>query len=331
MKSTGRLITAVIIIIFIHGTVIAADIRSDLTRNRIKSGDYTTLKVKISGTTADIRPVKVPAVKGLDIKLSGTSRNIEIINDRTWIGFILNFTIHAKKKGVYRIPPFIIEADGERLATGEYVLTVTEGQKEAELINEMAGEVELTAEEVYAGEPLLMRYFIKGAGDDIRIERLNEPVQSKGFVIKALKEEGNEQGEMDADNRMYIASYCLVAADSGKHKIGGGAISVLYEVPRGFLSRVLRREVRFPGKTVNIRPLPAAGRPAFFKGDVGEFSLEAGEPTGSFRAGEEVRIPVKVRGRGNLIMMSPVSVEKGEGIKLLVEDRDPKLSVDNRT
>lgn len=328
LKNTGKIITAVMLAFLFSLPVSAAEIKSELSRNRIAAGDSTTLKVMISGTTSDIRPVKMPAIDGLNIALSGTSRSIQIINSNTWMGFILNFTIQAEKKGVYRIPPLVLEADGEMLQTKEFVLTVDEGSAGSALPSgSIRGEVELTAGEIYAGEPVLMRYYVYTENPEIRIEGMKEQPESRGFVIKDLKEISPDEG----NGRTYIASYCLVAAESGKHEIGGGVLSVVAEAGDGFFSRIIRREIRFPKKKVNVKALPARGRPAVFNGDVGEFSVEAGEASGSFRAGEEFRIPVKVRGRGNFLMMSKLMVENQEGIKVLVEESEPVLSVDNRT
>ncbi len=330
LKTTGKILTAVIILISASAAAYSAEIKSELVNSRIETGDSTVLKVMISGSTSNIRPVKVPAVEGLSISLSGTSRSFQFINGKTWTGIILSFTITGEKKGVYRIPRFVIEADGEKLQTGEYTLIVTEGSSGAGTsTGNLRGEVEISAGDVYAGEPLLMRYYINTTDSGIRIEGMKEQPDSRGFVMKSLKEEKleNEQG----GGRTYIASYCLVATESGKHELGGGILSVIAEVSDGFFSRGIRREIRFPKKSVTVRALPIAGKPAEFNGDVGEFSIDSGEASGSYRAGDEITIPVKVKGRGNLIMMSRPAVEKQEGFRVLVEEKEPELSVDNRT
>jgi hypothetical protein len=183
LKNTGKAITAVMLIIGFCFPLSAAEIKSELSRNRIAAGDSTTLKVMISGSTSDIRPLKVPAISGLDISLSGTSRSFQFINGKSWTGIILSFTIQAEKKGVYRVPPFIIEADGEKLQTGEFVLTVDEGEQgSSESGGKLRGEIELTAAEIYAGEPVIMRYYLKTGGSDIRIEGMREQPVSKGFL-----------------------------------------------------------------------------------------------------------------------------------------------------
>lgn len=332
LKNTGKILTAVILIIAFYSPLSAADIKSELSRSRIAAGDSTTLKVMISGSTADIRPLKIPAIKGLDISLSGTSRSFQFINGKSWTGIILSFTLQAEKKGIYRVPPFIIEADGERLQTEEFILTVDEGESGSDVsYGILRGEVELTAAEIYAGEPVIMRYYLKTDSSDIRIEGMREQPESKGFVIKHIKEGETAAGENAGNGRIYLATYCLVAAESGRHEIGGGALSVVGETGGGFFSRVVRKEIRFPKKIINVKALPFKDRPNAFNGDVGEFSIEAGETQGGFVEGEEIRVPVKVRGRGNFLMMSKLTAENQDGIKLLVEEKEPVLSIDNRT
>lgn len=332
LKNTGKILTAVILILIASNAAYAAEIRTELSRNRIPAGDSTTLKVMISGSTSDIRPLRVPAINGLVISLSGTSRSFQFINGKSWTGIILSFTIQAEKKGVYRVPPFIIEADGEKLQTGEFVITVDEGESESTAsFGILRGEVELTASDIYAGEPVIMRYYLKTDSSNIRVEGMREQPESKGFLIKHIKEGESEAGEDKGNGRIYLASYCLVAAESGRHEIGGGALSVITETGGGFFSRVVRKDIRFPKKKVNVKALPLQDRPKDFKGDVGEFSIQSGEASGSFIEGEEIRIPVKVRGRGNLLMMSKLAVENQDGIRFLVEEKEPVLTIDNRT
>ncbi|HOP29066.1 MAG TPA: BatD family protein [Spirochaetota bacterium] len=332
LKNTGKILTVVILLTGFCSSVSAAEIRSELTRSRIPAGESTTMKVMISGSTSDIRPLKVPAINGLEISLSGSSRSFQFINGRSWTGIILSFKIQGYKKGVYRVPPFIIEADGEKLQTGEFVLTVDEGESGGAVPDgTVQGEVELTASEVYAGEPVIMRYYIRADTGDIRIEGMREQPEAKGFLIKHIKEGDTVTGEETGNGRIYIASYCLVAAESGSHDIGGGSIVVSGETGGGFFSQLVRKDIRFPKKKITVRSLPSKNRPKNFNGDVGEFSIQRGDAGGTFTEGEEIRVPVKVRGRGNLLMMSKLSVENQDGIKLLVEEKEPVLSIDKRT
>ena len=48
---------------------------------------------------------------------------------------------------------------------------------------------------------------------------------------------------------------------------------------------------------------------------------------GKFNVYEEIKIPVKVSGRGNLITLSKPEIENEEGIKTVVEEREQNLSV----
>jgi hypothetical protein len=218
LKNTGKILTAVILILIAYNAAYAAEIRTELSRNRIPAGDSTTLKVMISGSTSDIRPLRVPAINGLVISLSGTSRSFQFINGKSWTGIILSFTIQAEKKGVYRVPPFIIEADGEKLQTGEFVITVDEGESESTAsFGILRGEVELTASDIYAGEPVIMRYYLKTDSSNIRVEGMREQPESKGFLIKHIKEGETEAGEDKGNGRIYwppTVSSLLKAADT---------------------------------------------------------------------------------------------------------------------
>lgn len=78
--------------------------------------------------------------------------------------------------------------------------------------------------------------------------------------------------------------------------------------------------------TINVRPLPEAGRPEGFQGAVGRFSVGATLDKPSLRANEAMNYTVKIKGTGNLKLL------KAPELKLAadIEKYDPKVT-DNIT
>lgn len=327
LKNTGKLLLSLILVFFCTG-LSAAEVETELSPTKISAGETAQLKIKISGSTSKINPVKFPALDGLKISFSGSSRSFQFINGRTWSGTILSFSIFGKKKGVYRIPPFIFEADGEKVSSREVILTVTEYPshgKGSGSTGTLRPDIITSSETVYTGEPFIMHYVIYCGGEPPHVRGFIEQPKTKGFVLKGL------EGIQDEGDKTYAGSFCLIPVDKGEHFVGGGSVEATVEVERGFFSMDERRKISFPYKKIRVMPIPAEGKPDSFNGDVGEFKLDA-EVTGkNFKIFEEIKIPVKVSGRGNLITLSKPQIENGEDIKFIVEEKDQSLSVNRDT
>ncbi len=319
MKNTGRIILS-IILIFIGSTLYAAEVETELSPSKISAGESAALRISITGKSSKVKPVKFPAINGLKITFSGSSRSFQFVNGKSWSGTVLNFSIYGEKKGEYKIPPFILEADGEKVSSREVKLSVVESSPGSNG-GPVRGDIELSSESVYIGEPVIMRYFVNnGSGDSVRIERFIKQPLAKGFVMKELDEKLDESG------RTYAGSFCLIPLDKGLHNIGGGAVEVILDSAEDFFAMNKRGGLSFPVRKISVVPIPANGKPDNFTGDVGEFKIEAEVPAGKFKLFEEIIIPVKISGRGNLLTLSKPKIENEQGIKFVVEEKEQTLT-----
>ncbi|PKL15540.1 MAG: hypothetical protein CVV49_20915 [Spirochaetae bacterium HGW-Spirochaetae-5] len=322
LKNTGRLFLSLIIFLILSGGLYAVEIETELSPSRISAGESATLRIKVTGKSAGVKPVKFPAVNGLQITFSGSSRNFQFINGKTWSGTVLSFSIYGEKKGEYKIPPFILEADGERVSSREVTLIVGESASGRSTAGTLRGDIDLSAETVYAGEPFIIRYFVEdNSGIPIRVEGFSEQPHVKGFVMKGLDEQAGDS------DKIYAGSFCLVPVEKGVHQIGGGSVVVSADNAQGFFSMRREKKIDFPYKKINVIPIPSDGKPEFFSGDVGEFKIEAQIPSGEFKLFDEIKIPVKISGRGNLLTLSRPRVGNEEEVKIIVEEREQTLSV----
>ncbi len=319
LKNTGRIILLLFLLIISSG-LYAVEIETELSSSKIAVGESATLRIRINEKSSKVKPVKFPALNGLQITFSGSSRSFEFVNGKTWSGTVLNFSIYGEKKGEYRIPPFILEADGETVSSREVKLTVVESSS-GRSNGEIRGELESSRETVYIGEPVILRYFINnGDGDSPHVERFIEQPHAKGFVIKKIDE------QLEKSGKTYAGSYCIIPLEKGVHDIGGGSVEVIMEMSQGFFSMNQRGGISFPLKKITVFPLPLKGKPDNFAGDVGEFKIEAEVPRGTYKLFEEIKIPVKISGRGNLLTLSNPKIENDNGIKTVIEEKEQNLS-----
>ncbi len=331
LKNTGRILI-LLAVLTAALPLSAADIETEISSSRIHEGETAVLKLMISNSTSDIKPLKVPGINGLNISFRGSTRSFQFINGKSWSGTILNFSIYGEKKGRYTIPPFVLEADGERLVSKEIGLTVLAGSGGAASSRDeqdgsrvsLRGGVEFASDTVSVGEPLIVRYFLYHGGTrDFEIEGIRNNPESRGFLVKKINEEIPDSETMQGDAafiRTHVATYCFIPAEPGSFFPGGGSIVVSQEIIRGPFTMPGRREIMFPKKAVKVTALPGKGRPSEFRGDVGDFTVEVKVPETGVRLYDEVRIPVKVSGSGNLFTLSKPVPEKNEPVKVIVED-----------
>ncbi|HSA13878.1 MAG TPA: hypothetical protein P5346_03970, partial [Spirochaetota bacterium] len=91
-RKTGRALGVVLLVAAMAGQARAANIDVELDDRVIAAGETTALKVKISDA-AEIRPVSIPSVQGLEITYAGMSRSIEIVNWKKSMSSVFTFHI----------------------------------------------------------------------------------------------------------------------------------------------------------------------------------------------------------------------------------------------
>jgi len=99
----------------------------------------------------------------------------------------------------------------------------------------------------------------------------------------------------------------LYPQKTGKLEIEPLSLSVAVSVPtnqRDIFGRPLNRSanitVNAANRTVQVKPLPEAGKPEYFSGAVGEFDFAVTTDKDALDAGEAFQMSVEVQGKGNL-------------------------------
>ncbi len=316
-----------------------AQLETVLEEPAIEVGDSTSLRVKMSGDPDDARPVRYPSVPGLRIEYSGMQQSYQYINGKSWSGVELIFSVTALRKGRYRIPSFEFRRGGETLRSGEVVLVVNAtagggGDGGGSTVADVRPSVELSSAGVYVGQPVIMRYYILSAGTRATVHQFRELPENKGFAAKQVEDPVHEkaaarEGEYE---KTHIVTFALIPAGPGNYNVGGGSaiVSVQVSSPRrardffgsfGFSDFTRQQELVFDTRPVTVRPLPAAGRPDGFQGDIGSFTMKTECPAGDIKVYEEKKVSITVTGTGNLVTMTKPALEREvPGLKVLAEE-----------
>jgi len=129
---------------------------------------------------------------------------------------------------------------------------------------------------------------------------------SQDIPIEQLKlEKGTYKGQ--PYNYVVLKRVVLYPQKSGKLKIEGYSLDVPVDVPtnrRDFFGRVMytqaSKTVSAGNRTITVKPLPTAGKPASFTGAVGDFNFFVTTSKTHLNAGESLQAKVEISGKGNL-------------------------------
>ncbi|MDR3237849.1 MAG: BatD family protein, partial [Spirochaetia bacterium] len=301
----------------------AENISTELSQKTAAVGETVRLTITVEGAPSGLTAPAPPRVDGLSILFGGSSRSFQYINGKTFKGLSLIYNITALKKGSYSIPPIKLEYDNSSYSSEAVQLIVTEGGLATAGFAAIKGVCEPSAREIFTGEPLLLRYYIYSSGS-VEINQIEKMPESAGFIIKQIDEdiasiivkEGG--GELLKE---YFCTYVLVPAESGEKQVG--ACSVIFTTQSGnsFFDMGRQSRLEFDNVRVRVKPLPKEGKPDYFSGNVGSFTMKVSADDGSVKIFDEKKITVAIEGSGNLISPAkPVFISAGGGIKAIIAD-----------
>tara|TARA_R110001583_G_scaffold419_8_gene3958 strand:- start:1341 stop:3119 length:1779 start_codon:yes stop_codon:yes gene_type:complete len=145
-----------------------------------------------------------------------------------------------------------------------------------------------------------------------------------------------ENGTYKGKNYRYVVlkRIVLYPQKSGKLDIEPLSLDVTVEVPTNkrdfFGGRVytqINKTVSAGNRTINVKPLPSAGKPANFGGAVGDFDFKVTTSKTSLNASESLQAIVEVSGQGNLKLFQLPVPELPSSLEVY----DPEHNEDVRT
>jgi hypothetical protein len=244
----------------------------------------------------------------------------------SWVNGVRSFTktysyfLAPKKQGSFTIGQASIDIDGETYKTIPLKIEVTSAvdiPKDPNDPNYLAAEnihlvAEISKTNPYLNEAITVVYKLyvsPNTGVDnwqeISSPRYNDfwsqNIDMKGQKVQA----GTYNGE---DYRfLVLRKTVLYPQKTGKLDIEPLSLDISVQVPTNrrdiFGRRMMtqaHRTVSAGNKTINVKPLPEAGKPADFSGAVGDFSFNVTISKTELKASESFQAKVEVKGKGNL-------------------------------
>ena len=144
-----------------------------------------------------------------------------------------------------------------------------------------------------------------------------------------------EQGTYQGEPYRYAVVHksLLYPQKTGKLEIDPIAISVSVDVPSqrrsifgGIIYQTVEKRVTSSSREIDVKPLPAQGKPANFTGAVGSFEFDVDASKTTLDAGESLTASVKVRGRGNLMLFDLPDLSVPASLEIYEPERKENFS-----
>jgi hypothetical protein len=265
-----------------------------------------------------------PSFDGFRI-IAGPSQQVSQswVNGRSSFEKAYSYFLTPNQKGTFIIKPAAIEYNGQIYKTAPVKIIVTAATEQPRDPNDtqMSGDenlylvADVSKTNPYINEPITVVY--KLYFGNIGISNLGESSKPKYNDFWSqnieIKQPVAEEGMFKGQNFRFIVlkKVVLYPQKSGRLKIEPLSLSVDVQLPtnrRDMFGRMMLTEttkrVSAGAKTINVKPLPEAGKPDDFSGAVGDFDFKVTPSKTNLKHGESLDLVVSVTGKGNLKLFS---------------------------
>ncbi len=313
----------------VFGAVTRAETKATatLSQTTIAPGDAISLTIEVSGAQ-QINPPQNIEAEGLDIRYNGYRQSTQIINGRVDRSVTLTYAVSGNAAGAFIIPAIEVRTEAGILKTEPLHLRIEAPAPGAKRSAANGGEPVAFAEitvpkkSAYLGEavPVEVKLYV-----DKRIRwRIEEMPVLEGEGFTKVKFPSPREDEVRRDGRDYeVLTFrtTIAPGKAGKLTLGPMEVPFIASIPRakrarprspldlfdndffndpfGPFGQMERRKVTAEPMELDVKPLPAAGRPADFSGAVGKFQMAVGGSPKQVKVGDPVTLNMRVSGTGN--------------------------------
>ena len=326
-------------------------VRAGVDRREVDVGDPFRYQIAVDGTD-QVTPPDLGSLRDFTVRPlaagPNNSESVTVINGNTTRevrrGYVMTFQLTANRAGTLTIPALPVDAGGAPRYTPEITVEVNEpGTVDGYRLH-----LALDEREVWVGQPVVLtttwmwdprlgpeRFhqlsvpLFDGSPDTGVTYEHRRPARMEDDPVR-LEVSGREvvwqRGETAVDGENYrTLSFTTTLVPQRSGELTVPKATLVFEGIAGFrntrdvFGRAVRQAVtqRFvlPSNelTLQVKPLPEAGRPGAFSGLVGTFTISAQATPLEVKVGDPIDLTVSISGSGDLRRLPPLDIGRMDG------------------
>ncbi|MGA8657016.1 MAG: BatD family protein [Chthoniobacterales bacterium] len=304
-------------------------VQASLSESSAQIDQPVQLRIEVQNARIAAPPRVVAS--GLTITFAGQSIGVRTMNSQTTTTTLFSYIVTASTAGTFAIPPIDINIGGRTYQTPKLTLQVAQDAPDRKTSGGKLYFAELIVpkDSVYVGEqiPIELRFYF-----DRRVWYEPYPqgqlpiIDGDGFVTKKYATPAEKQQTLDGrEYQVLIYKTAITGVKTGRLDLHSAyqefmvRLPAIQRNPPGFddfsdqtpfpnpFDTFERKDVKISssGVSIDVKPLPEAGRPPNFSGAIGQFNLAALVQPTKTGVGDPVTLKVQVEGLGNFDRMGP--------------------------
>lgn len=338
----------IVLLMILHPAIALAAVSVEMTvdRTQVAMGESLGMQVKVTGSKSAGEP-QISGLEAFQVTSTGSSSQVQIVNSSVTSSKVFQYQLSPLKSGLTTLGPASVTVDGETYRSQPVTIAVSKEAAQAPADSETSLRVELSTTSPYIHSQVLCTLRFESRVPIANAE-LAQP-EFAGFWKEKLGDVS--QHERVVNGQQWVVNeikWALFPTRAGTVTIPPIRIAadVVKRVQRrpgvpfdddpflrnlgrfGGLSALQETERRvFSSQpvTLEVKALPAEGRPSNFSGLVGKFGIQERASQTGVGVGESVTLTLTVSGSGNVRDIPSPTFAALKDFK--VYDDEPKVSV----
>jgi BatD DUF11 like domain len=308
--------------------------------------DQIFLTVSVSGERSLPSDPELPPMPDFSVTKGGTSSHTEIVNGTIRTSAEVTFLLTPRRVGTFTIGPVSVQRKGRTYQSEPLLIKILPAASP-----DSESPMAFVTQDVDVESPFVHQQIVYTFRFLRRVQSVEaqwDPPSFQGFWVEDLGKErqyekvisGHRYAVTEIKKALYPVSEgparieetqlaCQVVVQQGGSRSGRNGLfddGIFGNPFLGSRARTITKNLRAEPISIDVRPLPEAGRPVGFNGLVGSFVVQAEVGQKELRVGDSTTLTVTVTGDGNLQDLVTLAPEEFQGFKVY-PDR-PSLQLD---
>ena len=328
-------------------------IRLSLDRDKIGQEEVATLSVEVSShSRQDLPKPTLAPLPQFDIYSLGTSRQFVQDNSGLKVTNLYNYALSPKKTGTFNIHPAWMVVDGERFESNSLQINVVANAQEASgplgkvsvddrgQQKDLFVTTEIDKKTAYIDQQvtLTLKFFRATNINMLSTPSLSRLVAPDFWTNDIPPQKEYNQVINGQEYHINEIRWALYPTKTGKLTIDGARITVAipdrakrrtrdpFSILDDMFTQGKNVTIKSGQITVQVDPLPSAGKPGNFSGAVGEYRISAEVDRTDVEVNESITLTVKISGRGNVKSIPDPTLPDMDGFRVEKSSSDFKTA-----